>query len=706
MSATSGTLHHPLGLVRILQNGERPVGLGFLVRGNFVLTAAHVINAALERDKDTQDEPALRPVYVEFCLLEPAAIVRRARVSKWIKGDSPTMDLAALALDEAPPQGVDPIPLAKHSASGDVMLFGPIANQSTGGWGFGEVRELVESGLLQIQQRQDGIFRAEVGWSGGPIWSHTDRSVVGMVVSRPESDDGRTDVYAIPVGVLERFIPDVKLAIQSNPAPRLGAEDEVESGSSVAGLTRTVNGIFNRLDRIERLAILPNYKLPSTSGVRKMDELPENLAGARILLKLDLDVPGRPGHAGVNFKFARAAKTIQAVASRGGSAMILYGQGFSSVDRLEITASAPDSEWQRTQLASVLDPRIRLRSVKDAAEVISYPPETPTFSILPDIHAAFPEDRAFYDLGRLPTQSIDELCSNSPLVRSLNEHFDIFILDDFRSTVFQLPSNVGLAGGKHCVIGRGMEGDLISLEGLVGRCIALGRQANSRRYCIAGSSRPDSIRVVETFLERRLFDRVMLGVFPALLVLAANKEVSLSPSITVDLEVLAEKSGESLASLLRSSATRLADDHLDRLGIPTDFIVGSAKGHGSLGPIRTISVPELESVGENERVMGIGAETVANFKSWLDRGELVFHFGMLGASSGPARHQTEEIIDHYCKIVPEVYLAGDHILDIATELGHSQKLAGAVTGAYTTSNYMTGIELPGLAPFTVTDRRR
>jgi 3-phosphoglycerate kinase len=481
------------------------------------------------------------------------------------------------------------------------------------------------------------------------------------------------------------------------------SERTIGTEATLQNLERVVARLAAQLNRLERLTILPNYKLPSKSALATLDDLPEDLTGVRILVKADVDIPGKLGSVTNHFKFERAAKTLNEITKRGGSALLLWGQGLTSVELLELSESY-GSEWHEGKLRQYLNKDIEIRRLESMTQLddmarTSDPRCAITF--LPNLVDISPEDILLVKGSRNASRQLEgraeEFCVQSRLVSSLANHYEIFVMDDFRSTVFQLPSNVGLAYGKRRVIGRGLEGDLTSLEGLVERCIYLGRRSTSQRIFVCGSSRPDDLLVVETFLQSRLFDLCLLGPYPSLVIRAAMGQ-SLSPSVLGELAQLSALNGRPLDALLEGAARRLISEYSDRIILPTDFILRHGGPDGAVG-YAGVNDGQLASVGEDDRISAIGPDTVADFCKRIDESDLVFHFGMLGRGSQPEREQTATVIRRYCESGAEAFMAGDHILAIAHDMGLGARLSGSVTGAQTTSYYMTGVQLPGLVPF-------
>lgn len=473
----------------------------------------------------------------------------------------------------------------------------------------------------------------------------------------------------------------------------------------MAELSDRVGHLGRKLASVERLAILPNFEIPSADAVVKLSDIERFITPeTRVLIKADIDVARRRSPGETHFKLHRLASTINQILPRGANVVVLAAQGLTSVELLE-NVNRQDLEWHRRALADILGDGISITACSSLEEahdaLVKDPDERPQVTFLPNLIDLSPEDILYPGIGA-PRPSITEQakalrlsCENSTLVRALEPLYDIFVLDDFRSTVWQLPSNVGLASNRPGAIGVGLEADLSSLERLVARCIEVGRKGDLARLCICGSSRPEDIEVVEAFLDARLFDQVLLGPTPSLLVYEALGN-SLPHGIRDDLEHLVAQSSHSLSELLGRSVHKVLTEYRDKIVLPTDYVVADRAGRKAS---KTVEPHELRHLGEDDRIMTIGPLSVDRYLEAIGQAGMVFHFGMIGSSHDPYHAVTEDIISAHLRSGAEVFMAGDHILEIAHDLGLADRLAGSATGAHTTSAYMTGAKLPGLVPF-------
>ncbi|MEV7193739.1 trypsin-like peptidase domain-containing protein [Streptomyces sp. NPDC093510] len=180
------------GLVRVLsKDGTATAGAGVYLVGRSLLTCAHVVNAALGLRILSPGDPGDVVLDVAFPALS-AVHTRRARLAVWIPpraerqgpvGDGTLRwdgDLAVLELEDDPPAPVGPL-----------RWLGMAMGQQVRAWygggqafSYADVRVAsYEDGVGYLDGQLSGAAIGE-GYSGGPLWSVTDRAAVGLVMGR------------------------------------------------------------------------------------------------------------------------------------------------------------------------------------------------------------------------------------------------------------------------------------------------------------------------------------------------------------------------------------------------------------------------------------------------------------------------------------------------------------------------------------------
>jgi hypothetical protein len=195
-------------LLRVRGAGDRSVGVGVLIGPRTALTCAHVVNAALGRSAREQAVPG-ESVSVDFPLL--GAPSRRAAVVRWApppaKGSSTGDDIAGLELDAGAPLGARPAVFRGDPPGPGVVvqLFGLPERRPDGVWALATVRGRVANGRLQLDGEPAAAWRAQPGFSGGPVFESGSGLVVGLLAETGSVQAGDRDGYAVPVEQISRL---------------------------------------------------------------------------------------------------------------------------------------------------------------------------------------------------------------------------------------------------------------------------------------------------------------------------------------------------------------------------------------------------------------------------------------------------------------------------------------------------------------------
>jgi len=454
-----------------------------------------------------------------------------------------------------------------------------------------------------------------------------------------------------------------------------------------------LNEIFKyRIDHIERQTVLPNYKIPDKTRLKTIDDILPSCSNKRVLIKLDLDIPfvDNEGMPSAHIKFTRAAETINDLIKIDGKIMLLVGQGISNIDLFEKKGSEIDLSGHIHRLIKQLPKGITIKLINNASEISTSLNSLGKneLLLLPNLRKISSEDFYYLKNQEHECKTVDIL--NSNLVTTLHNLFDVYIMDDFRSSIKRLPSNIGLSHNKICAIGRGLERDLSSLNQLITESINIGRKSSSDRVCICGSSRPNDISIIEVLLSHKLFDRVILGPLPSF-VLQLAKGDKVNNTIKEKLILLSQQNGFNLQELIKGPAKRIVSNFNAQLVFPDDFII---EANGSNEEIQSDILSGTESFVE-----GIGSSTIERYTHTINSASLVFHFGMLGHSVEPYCQSTEAIISAYANAPCLSFMAGDHIAGLANKIGVQDKINFIIRGAKTTGFYITNQHLPGLDPY-------
>ncbi|MCI5157483.1 MAG: hypothetical protein D3906_03420 [Candidatus Electrothrix sp. AUS1_2] len=220
-------------LVRILRaegDQHRPVGAGFLVTPQHIITCAHVVNTALGRKKHAADRPE-NELFLDFPLLTDRPLLR-ATILHWfpVQEDSSVTEIKDIAvlqlLPDIPlPNEAQPAPLVllPHDRSffdQRVRMCGFPAGADNGTYVNGILQGVNAKGWVEIHHQ--GSELVEAGFSGTAVWSAEKNAALGMTVSILNRQNARV-AYMIPAALLIKAFPE--LDRHSRPAnPYRGLE--------------------------------------------------------------------------------------------------------------------------------------------------------------------------------------------------------------------------------------------------------------------------------------------------------------------------------------------------------------------------------------------------------------------------------------------------------------------------------------------------
>jgi hypothetical protein len=185
---------------------DKAAGAGFLLGPDTVLTCAHVVNSALGKAMFDSRAPGPDELCVELTGANGTLLTLAARVAHWLPprardggparpGDPDWLgDLAVLRVD-APAAG---LPAAPDRAA---MAVGQKLTAWHGGRHPSTLARLTVAGLHGPLGYLDGAptgMAVGRGYSGGPLWSEEDGTVVGLVVAHFMADRDPVTQAALP----------------------------------------------------------------------------------------------------------------------------------------------------------------------------------------------------------------------------------------------------------------------------------------------------------------------------------------------------------------------------------------------------------------------------------------------------------------------------------------------------------------------------
>ncbi|MEU6077470.1 serine protease [Micromonospora sp. NPDC047074] len=233
-----------IGKIVKLSTGET-AGIGCVVGPGRLITCAHVVNTALDRElarpiKPTEDEL----IGVEFPLLVSSGVIKM-QVSAWSPpslgkgvGQQDLAELRPVKGQRLPPgTGIASLLPVAPPVRSLVDIFGYPGNPprtQTGAWGTATVRGSVGGGRMQVDMVADSAIAAQPGFSGSPLFALTgdDDYVVGILAASGRANEYR-DHLAITSQSIARFSSAATSSIIVDELRR--GKDRYGSGQNIAG---------------------------------------------------------------------------------------------------------------------------------------------------------------------------------------------------------------------------------------------------------------------------------------------------------------------------------------------------------------------------------------------------------------------------------------------------------------------------------------
>lgn len=203
-------------VVAVMSPQNRIIGTGFLVGKRTVVTCAHVVESASNKQVDR----------ISLRFADASILLARVEPTHWHEVE----DVAILTLENDPPEDTVPLLLSKAAQAYGHRFrsYGfPQAEPIIGLHATGEILGITqtEHGFSILQLRSSELA---TGHSGAPVWNEQTKSVAGMVsqVWIPGSDTKNRDTaFAISAETLSRVDPQL-VALSDPPTPVTEAANE------------------------------------------------------------------------------------------------------------------------------------------------------------------------------------------------------------------------------------------------------------------------------------------------------------------------------------------------------------------------------------------------------------------------------------------------------------------------------------------------
>jgi phosphoglycerate kinase len=400
--------------------------------------------------------------------------------------------------------------------------------------------------------------------------------------------------------------------------------------------------------------------------MQTIDDLGSDLAGRRVLVRSDLNVPFDKSGSGVitdDGRIRASLPVIRKLAERGARVVVMAHLGRpKGADFAERAAGGPTLRPVAERLSELLG-----QPVAFAADLVG-PSATATVAALADGEVALLENVRFE-----PAETSKDDGERSVLAAELARLGDLYVGDGFgvvhrkQASVYDLPALLPNAAG-----------DLITAEVSVLRRLT---QSPARPYVVVlgGAKVSDKLGVIGNLLE--LADRVLIGGGMAYTFLAAL-------GYPVGSSLLeAEQIDSCNAILARAQVERV------ELVLPTDIVVAPA-----FAPDAPATVVAADAIPGDQMGLDIGPASRELFASKLADAKTVFWNGPMGVFEFPAfAAGTRAVAEALTKVDGLTVVGGGDSAAAVRSFGLAEDDFGHIsTGGGASLEYLEGKTLPGL----------
>lgn len=182
--------------------GSKVIGAGFLVEGGYLLTCAHVVRDALGAAK--AQDPVGQTVKVNFPFASlNQKLDARVLLYRLEQREDAALDVAGLQLLGEIPPGIEAArPVPGHVAGLKFKAFGFPEGHPRGIYSYGELRDELPHGWVQLEDIKSQGIAIQPGFSGTAIWSLETGTVSGMAVARDKKNPEAKVAFMIPARTL------------------------------------------------------------------------------------------------------------------------------------------------------------------------------------------------------------------------------------------------------------------------------------------------------------------------------------------------------------------------------------------------------------------------------------------------------------------------------------------------------------------------
>lgn len=378
-----------------------------------------------------------------------------------------------------------------------------------------------------------------------------------------------------------------------------------------------------------------------------------DVAGKRVLVRVDFNVPLKDGHVADDTRIRASLPTIEYLRGHGAKIILMSHLGRPK--------GGPDA-------ALAMDP-VALR----LGQLLSAPVRKVDELSGPSVKAAV-DAMASGDVLLLENSRFDKREKNNDpeLVRELAALGDLFVNDAFSAAHRAHVTTAGLAGVLPTVAGFQMEKELLALDGLL---------AEPKRpfvVVLGGAKVTDKIKVIDRFLE--LADTLLIGGAMSFTFLKAQ-------GIGVGVSKV-EEEGVAVAAEALEKAAGLPSE----IVLPIDVVIAEA-----LEEHATTRVVPVDSIPEGWMGLDIGPETAAAFAVRIKEAGEVFWNGPMGVFElEPFAAGTKAVAEAMAASAGVTVLGGGDSVAAVNQFGVADQVDHVSMGGGASLEFIEGAELPGV----------
>jgi phosphoglycerate kinase len=381
-----------------------------------------------------------------------------------------------------------------------------------------------------------------------------------------------------------------------------------------------------------------------------------DLAGKRVLVRVDFNVPLEDGRVTDDTRIRAAVPTLKAILEAGPRSVLI-------MSHLGRPKDAPDPKYSLRPVAPVLSDLLG-REVHFVEDCVG-PAVEKAASDLPDGGVLLLENTRFHP---------EEKANDPDFAAKLAALADVYVNDAFGSAHRAHASTEGVAHYLPAVAGLLMEKEIEYLS------TTLESPARPFVAILGGAKVSDKIGVIENLLGKA--DRILIGGGMANTFFKAQG-IAVGDSLAED-EVL-----DTARDLLKRAGGKLA--------LPTDAVIADAFEADA----KSKTIPVAEGVPEGWRILDVGPATIDAFRKMLGDAQTIVWNGPMGVFEferfAKGTRDLAAIVGARAEAGATVVVGGGDSVAAVRQAGLTDKMTHVSTGGGASLEMLEGKILPGLA---------